>query len=385
MLKFLQRLAVLAAAACAPAAYAANATLVCAGTWGWDSNTATLTCQTTAPEGPPTCSNISPSTTTPGASGLVLTATCAANGGTINRWEFAGPDSNTNFIGQSGNNTSPSTTAPAEGAHTFYVRASKDGGTTWGDWYSKSITFSAAVTTPPSGCSITPTSATTGQARTFSVSCSNVLGGATYQWTSTGGSPSSGTGSSHTVTYSPAGNYSLTVQVCNAVSACATATQTVQVGDAVLGGCTNLSGITTTMYFPPGGQVWDLQPGNVKWWTSEQGSFTGKHAALVAFRTPADASPRIGSIAIAEIGSNPTNRLMLLSETRCATTSNYLIGAYGSTATVNFTVGTPVSGVTTLQPNTVYYVTITNRSRSGLSYVDSCGTKDCSAIIELKL
>jgi hypothetical protein len=233
--------------------------------------------------------------------------------------------------------------------------------------------------------SISPTTATAGVGQTFSVNCTGILSGATYTWQSTGANISNGSNSSHTVTYANAGSYTMSAAVCNGSACSNTVNQTITVNAPQTGAisCTNISGITSTYVFPGQTQVYDLIPGNVKWWTSEMGNFTGKHAAVVAFRTPNESSSRIGSIAVAEIGSSPTTRLMLLDSRPCATLSSYIDGYVGSTATVNFTVGTPVAGFTTLQPNTVYYVTITNRTAR--TYADSCGTKDCSAIIELKL
>ncbi|MBI3148303.1 MAG: PKD domain-containing protein [Betaproteobacteria bacterium] len=385
MMNSIRGLALLALAACFPAsAYAANATLACDGTWAWNPDTSTLTCVATTQNGPPTCSNLTPSTTLPDTA-FSLTATCLANGGAIDRWEFAGPDATTAFIGTSGTNISGSIAGRAAGSYTFYVRASKDAGSTWGDWYSRAMTFTAVTVAAPVCNSISPTSATAGVGQTFSVNCSGILSGATYTWQSTGGNISNGSNSSHTVTYANPGSYAMQATVCNGSACSNTVNQTITVNAPQTGAisCTNISGITSTYVFPGQAQVYDLIPGNVKWWTAEQGNFTGKHAAVIAFRTPNEVSGRVGSIAVAEIGSSPTTRLMLLDEEPCATLSNYVEGAIGSTATVNFTVGTPVTGFKTLQPNTVYYVTITNRTTR--TYADSCGTKDCSAIIELKL
>lgn len=92
------------------------------------------------------------------------------------------------------------------------------GGQSFSVWF-----YFAKVATGGPTCSPSSTSAAVNQAVTFTASGGN----GTYNWQASGGNPSSGTGSSFTVSYAAAGTYSVTV-----TSASQTATCTVTVTSA---------------------------------------------------------------------------------------------------------------------------------------------------------
>lgn len=150
--------------------------------------------------------------------------------------------------------------------------------------------------------------------------------------------------------------------------------------------CSNIPGITNAIYIPgPGpGAYLDLGVTPYKrFYSFDYGELDGRMAVVLAFKTPAATGNSVGYVSMAEIGASPTSRLEILSTAPCATLGGgYLEVSHGSTSTIRFTVGGN-TGYAVLQPSTVYYVTFTNRFRSGSSWLDSCGSKDCTAAVDI--
>lgn len=371
-------------------ASAANITIsvpdtACAS-WNFAGNQ--LTCVAPTTSGPPTCSALTPSSTTPDTA-FTLTATCSGNGGAINLWRFAegASEPTTTWPYSSPSNTVNFAAASATaGPHTFWVSASKDNGTTWGAAYSQTITFSASTPTAPYCYTISPASATTGQAQTFSVNCSGAV--TSYAWSAAGASPASASTATFQTTFASAGTYNVSVQACNGSACATTVNQSVLVTDSApptgtiscaAGGSTPISGISSTWVLPGQGQNYDLgTTGYKRIYSNELGTFAGNTAVVIAFKTPNWTTT--GSVAVAEVDSTPIGHLVTISRSPCSTYGNHIVYGTGQQATAFFGVGTD------LQPNTVYYATIVHRNYSRIdgTWKDSCGAKNCSVAMDIK-
>lgn len=106
------------------------------------------------------------------------------------------------------------------------------------------------------------------------------------------------------------------------------------------------------------------------------GAMGPNDVAVVTFTTGAVASPNAyGNIVGAEYQSPPSQRVFALSTLPCDFSAGLAAGAAGTsnTATVNFTVGANGSGYyPALQPNTAYYLNVSNAHGSTCSTAGIC-------------
>lgn len=247
--------------------------------------------------------------------------------------------------------------------------------------------------TPTPACSIVPnpsisSAVPSGTNISFSLSCSNInVSGynTTYAWTRDSTSLGSAPSASSTFTNNGTAEASsaVGVNVCNTpvgggTPMCQSPAPGVTVRIAAAApnpntpSCTNLSGITTTIY-----HEWDL---------NTQGNLTldliygntiatsNSTAIVYAFTTPRDPSSMRGTIKSGGTNQADAEKLLVLAPTACAAWngSGVIAYAYGNSPIIGWGLGSGTPPV--LQPNTKYYITITNRTFDYPNLIPTCTT-----------
>ncbi|MBO0888941.1 PKD domain-containing protein, partial [Candidatus Bathyarchaeota archaeon] len=244
----------------------------------------------------------------------------------------------------SGTGSSFSTTYNTKGTKTITVTGTDSASP------ANTATASATVTINPLALSVTasgPTSATIGQAVTYTASATGGTSPYTFAWTATGGSPSSGTGSSFTTTFNSAGTFTVTVTATDGNSKTASNSVTVTVG-----GVSGANPTQTTINCNPGSvmvngavtctaRVVDKSTtspstptGTVSFTTNSTGTFTPTSCTLIA----GPGNSHMGSCMVSYTGTVVGQHMLTASyngdSTHASSSSTFILNVRGSSGKV---------------------------------------------------
>ena len=144
--------------------------------------------------------------------------------------------------------------------------------------------------------------------------------------------------------------------------------------------CTNIPGITKTTYAEH-----DLANGPVNYDPGFNGLFpmTGDEAVVIVFKTPNRVSSNPGIISGGPYLQNGESKLFVLGTAPCARYGDpsVLASGWGGAISIGWGLGGGVQPV--LQPDTDYYLTITNRMFFKNAWIPSCLQASCPTKIQI--